>query len=175
MADPITTPAPTAPETFSVSADEFAALKAKAEKADKLETEFAATKTQLETFAVQLANEKHARRLEQLTDRYETFSIDKPETLAEKFAALETVNPDLFKYFDNLLETLSGQLRQSALFTQFAKENTGQTNADDLDTLAKRIVKEEFGSDMGKYSDALGIAAKRRPDLFAEYRAQAVK
>lgn len=175
MADPITTPAPTAPETFSVSAEEFVALKAKAEKAAQLETEFAAQRTQLETFAAQYAAEKTARRLEQLTARYETFSVDKPTTLAEKFAALEQANPELFKYFDGLLETLSGQLRQSALFAQFSKENTGAPTAEDLDGLAKRIVKEEFSGDIGKYNEALGVAAKRRPDLFAEYRAQAKK
>lgn len=176
MADPIVTaPVATAPETFSVSAEEFAALKAKAEKAEKLETEFAATKSQLDTFAAQYAAEKSARRLDQLTARYETFSIDKPATLAEKFAALESKDADLFKYFDGLLETVAGQLRQSALFAQFSRENTGQPTAEDLDGLAKRIVKEEFSGDASKYSEALGLASKRRPDLFAEFRAQAKK
>ena len=74
MADKTVTPAAVAPaETFTISAEEFAAVKAQAEKATALESQMVELRTKADTFAESLTKERKARRLDQLMAECETF------------------------------------------------------------------------------------------------------
>lgn len=167
MADTITTPKP---ESFNVTAEEFAALKAKADEAAKLQEQFAALKSQSEQFATQLLETKRARRRDQLVAHCENFSAipDKAETLAEKLQALEEKDPELFAYFDGLLNTVNNQINTAGLFSQMVSARK-DGSVESFEAVADKILKDKFGGDMAKYTDALGVAAKERPDLFAIY------
>ena len=158
MADakPIIPPAPE-PEKFAVSAEEFAALKAKAGEVDKM--------------SVLLGEMKRARRVDQLISHAkETFAYIPvaADMLAEKFAALEEHDAKLFEFFDGLLATMDKQIATGNLFSQVG---TGLANAapESFDALIEKVLADKFSGDRGKYADAMSLARKQRPDLFAEY------
>ncbi len=160
---------PSAPETMS--ADQFAAYKTEAEaKQAKLAEQLADVKKQAETFAVQLAAEKDARRTVELRARYETFSVgEKVATLAEKFLALEKKDPELFAYFDHLLDTISGQVKAGALFAEISRGG-GSNDAETLEAFTDKLLAEKFGGDRTKYEQAFSMAGQQRPDLLEEYK-----
>ncbi len=170
MAD---TPTPTAPppEGLVIKPDEFAAIKAKAEKADALEEQMTALKAQTDQFAAALKETKRARRSDQLVARYEAFTAvpEKAGTLAEKMLAVEEKDPELFKYFDGLLATLDKALMQAELFGQIGSGRSDET-ADTLEAVIEQVVKEKFDGDMSKYAEAMDVAQKQRPDLAQAYR-----
>ncbi len=159
-------------ETFAVTAEEFNAIKAKAEKAAALEEQMTAMKTQADTFAAQLAAERKSRRVDTLAAEYDGFSVPMgARDLAEHFQALEERDPDAFKYFDGLVKTMDTAIKQGALFSQFARQNAAQTNqADTFEAAIDKTLKDKFGGDASKYSEAAGIAAKEHPDLYREYK-----
>ena len=171
MADnPTPSAVKTTPESFAVTAEEFASLKADAAKAKQLEEQFTALKTRNEELAAQFKETQRARRRDQLVARCEQFSAipEKAEILADKFLALEERDPELAKYFDGLLHTLDTQVAQSMLFTQIASPRSA-TGGETFESFTDRIVKEKFGGDMKHYGEALRMATKERPDLFAIY------
>ncbi len=169
MADAKTTVTPPAPE-FQVSAEEFAALKTKAESADKLEEQFTALKAQAETFATQLRDTQRARRKDQLMARCEQFMAlpVAPADMAEKLLALEEHDAPLAKFFDEVLEKMDKQLAQADLFTQKTNARAGSAAETFEDAVAK-TVREKFNGDMAHYQDAMTIVTKERPELYAEY------
>lgn len=169
MADTNTTVTPPAPE-FQVSAEEFAALKTKAESAAKLEEQFTALKAQAETFATQLRDTQRARRKDQLMARCEQFMAlpVAPADMAEKLQALEEHDAALAKFFDEVLEKMDKQLAQADLFTQKTNARTGTASETFEDAVAK-TVREKFNGDMAHYQDAMTIVTKERPELYAEY------
>ena len=157
-------------DQFTVTAEEFNALKAKANQVDALVAETLALKTQAETFAGQLQSEKDARRREALVVRCEKFMAipEKSETLAEKLHLLEKAGPELFAYFDKLLASLDTQLVQAGLFSEQA-DARGGTAAEDFVTYAEKVWADEFKSDPAKWSEAMNKAAALRPDLAREH------
>lgn len=164
------------PETFSVKKEEFEALKAQAAEAAKLKEQFAALQTQSETFAAKLAEaekanieQKRARRLDQLKAEKFTAIPDKQETLAEKFLILEEKDPELFKYFNDLLHTLDTQITQSMLFSQIATPRTGGVEVETFEAYTEQVLTDKFSGDRAKYEQAMNLAATLRPDLFATY------
>ncbi len=159
------------PEGFTVTAEQFAALEAKAAQADKFAIELADVKKQADTFAADLAKAKHDRRYDQLKARAEQFMAvpEKPETLAEKMLALEEKDADLFTYFTSLLEKLDKAAVEAGLFSQIASERAGE-NADTLESITAKILTDKFGGDAGKYGEAMIMAADTRPELFGEYK-----
>ena len=157
-------------DSFTVTADEFAAAKAKADKVDAMTAELAAIKTQADTFAAELKTERKARRLDQLKDRAEKFMAlpVKADELAEKFAALEEASPDLFHYFEGLLEAADKQAVQSGLFTQVASGRR-ETSIETFDGLTAKVLADKFAGDPAKYEQAMKEAAALRPDLVTAY------
>src|SRR3990167_5116036 len=109
-------------ERFSFTPEEFAALKAKADKADQLVAI-------VDSMGVNLRKVERARRLDQLTahvDGFTAIGADKAE-LAAKLQELEEAAPALFTYFDGLLGQLDGAL-SAGLFGALA---TGKQPADE--------------------------------------------
>lgn len=158
MADEEKTPAP---EKFTVSAEEFTALKAKAGEVDKLH--------------ILMAEMKHAGRVKDLTAHVkETFTSlpVKPEELAEKFAALEVASPDLFAYFDGLLATLERQAATGDLFSQIGSALPGGNAPETFSDLVDAVLSEKFNGDMGKYAEAMNLARAKNPALAAKYETQ---
>lgn len=166
----------------AVSVEDFAALKTQVEQFQAVKAENETLKKtaegltkQAETFAAELTNTKRARRKDQLLVRCaEVFSAvpDKAETLAEKFQALEEKDPELYAYFDKLLETMDNQIVTSGLFSQVTNERKS-VNAESLSDLATKLNAEKFsGKD---YSAAFKLAGEQRPDLLREYLAEARK
>ena len=159
----------------AVSVDEFNALKAKADQfdvkikaqADEFAAKLEAEKKRADEFATQFAAESKARAIEGLKARAEKFAVAlpvKPDEYAEKFYALAEKDADLAKWFMAKFDTLNAQLAQSALFSQFSRENAA-TGEETIDTLTAKIHAEKFKSDPTKYKDALTEAGKARPDL----------
>lgn len=161
-------------ETFAVSAEEFAALKAQAAKAETLEAKLTDMGKQTEKFAAELAAERRARRIAEISKKVETFSAVPEETvkLAEKFSALEDKDAELFKFFMEKVEQMSNQLvaAQSGLFSQVTSAAKG-TKAERFETLIDSILVEKFSGDMAHYSDAMKLASAQRPDLQELYLA----
>ena len=161
MAEDKTQPTPPASEQFAVTAEEFAALKAKADKADQLVAI-------VDSMGVNLRKVERARRLDQLTahvDGFTAIGADKAE-LAAKLQELEEAAPALFTYFDGLLGQLDGAL-SAGLFGALA---TGKTPADErgADTFAAAIDKvwaEKYERAPEKYADAALEVAKAQPKL----------
>ena len=177
MTDKSTTPQAPAlapePEKFAVTAEEFAALKAKADKAALLEEQFAALKTQAEATATALATEKRTRRLEQLNDRVERFVAlpAKADELAEKLLALEEKDAALFAYFIERLEAADKALIESDLFSQKASARITES-ADSFEAAIEQELKEHFGGDRARYSEAMAAVTAKRPQLAQAYKAR---
>jgi len=171
----------------AVSAEEFAALKAKADKLDALEIEVGTLKTkaaEADTFATQLVEMKRQRRRDQLLRRAEQFVAipEKPETIAEKFQALEEMDaariaalpeaqrkdaPSLFTWFDGLLGTLDQQLVTADLFGQ--KSIAQKEQADTFEAAVEAKLTEKFAGDRAKYAEAFEAVGAERPDLAHQY------
>lgn len=165
---------PPAPEKFNISAEEFAAIKAKADRVEALEL---ASAKQAESFAAQLkATEaralaiERAAKLAQMQAHCESFSAIpvKADELAEKFMALQESNADLFTYFDGLVTALDNQIATAGLFSQVTSARA-QSGPETYEAFAVKIHKERFNSDPAKLSEAYNVAAKERPDLYRAY------
>jgi len=155
-----------------ISAEEFAALKAKADKLDGLEVEIGTLKSkaaEADTFAAQLVEMKRQRRRDQLLRRAEQFVAipEKPEILAEKLQALEEKDADLFKWLDGLLGTLDQQLVTADLFGQ--KSVAQKEQADTFEAAVEARLAEKFGGDRAKYAEAMEAVGAERPDLAYQY------
>ena len=162
-------------ETFAVSAEEFAALKVKAEKAEQAEKMAAEQQKQLEKFAAELMAEKDARRLDQLTDAVETFRalpVD-IKIAAPNLLKLEKLDAGLAAWVIEQFTAFDKALGQSKIFEQLATGRPGATQAETIDQVADKILKEKFGGDGKHYQEAFSAASKERPDLFADYMNQA--
>jgi len=171
----------------AVSADEFAALKAKADKLDALEVEVGTLKTkaaEADTFATQLIEMKRQRRRDQLLRRAEQFVAipEKPETIAEKLQALEEMDaariaalpeaqrkdaPSLFTWFDGLLGTLDQAMVQADLFGQ--KSVAQKEQADTFEAAVEAKLTDKFAGDRAKYAEAMEAVGAERPDLAHQY------
>jgi len=163
------------PETLAapqVTAEEFAALKAKADQVDAIKAQADTFAEQLKKAEEQLSAVQRARRLDQLKVRCDNFVAipEKSVTLAERFAALEQVSRDLFKYFDDLIEKADKALVEAGLFSQYGSGAAGVEQTDDFATAVDKVVADKFGGDMTKYGDALHIVEKQRPDLAQAYK-----
>ena len=170
-----------------VSAEEFAALKAKADKLDALEIEVGTLKTkaaEADTFATQLIEMKRQRRRDQLLRRAEQFVAipEKPETIAEKLQALEEMDaariaalpeaqrkdaPSLFTWFDGLLGTLDQAMVQADLFGQ--KSVAQKEQADTFEAAVEAKLTDKFAGDRAKYAEAMEAVGAERPDLAHQY------
>ena len=156
----------------TVSAEEFAALRAKADQLDALKAQVGELETkakQAETFAEQLTTMKRQRRLDQLVRRAEQFVAipEKAETLAEKLLALEEKDAELFKFFDGLLATVDKQLVTADLFGQ--KSGAQHEQADTFEAAVEAKLTEKFGGDREKYAEAFALVSAERPDLAHQY------
>lgn len=149
-------PKTTAPEQFTLSADQYKALQDKAAEVDRM--------------SAMLGDIKRARRIDQLTAHAETFTsvpVGAGE-LAEKFAALEEKDADLFKFFDGLIATMDAQVSTGGLFSQMGS-GRGSDKVESFVDLTDQIHKEKFGGKPENYVDAMREARKQRPDLAAKY------
>lgn len=161
---------PSQAETFTVSAEEFAALKAKAEKVDELTTQAEQFKTRLDETQTQLKTTQRARDLDRMiahADNFTAISV-KADELGEKLLQLQEASPELFKWVDDLLVTLDKQLTQSELFGQFSSDRVDES-AETFEGLIDQVLKEKFNGDNDHYADAMKIAEQRRPDLAKAY------
>lgn len=157
---PVNPPAPE-PEKFTISADEFKAFKAKSEEFDRM--------------AQMVGEMKRAGRVKDITTHVkEAFSaIPVPaDELAEKFAALDAVDPKLYEYFDGLLATLDRQVSIGDLFGQTASALPGGNAPDTFDAAIDKVVAEKFNGDRSHYAEAMTIARKENPALAAKYETQ---
>jgi len=167
------TPAPVkaapAPESFTVTAEQFAAIQAKADKADALEAQIGTLKTQADTFAAQLAETKRQRRLDQLLQHADNFTAipAKPAELADALLKLEEKDAELFKYFDGLLTALDKALTQADLFGQRSRDHV--ETVDTFEAAIEQALTEKFGGDRGKYGEAMALVQAQRPDLAHSY------
>lgn len=171
MADKTVTPAAVAPaETFAISAEEFAAVKAQAEKATALESQMVELKTKADTFATNLQTERKARRLDQLTAECETFmALPAPTAeLAPHLLALEEWSKDEFAYFMGALKAADKALTESELFSQKTTVRGG--GAETFEAVIEQELQANFGGDRDKYGEAMSAAAQKRPDLSASYK-----
>ena len=92
----------------------------------------------------------------------------KPTELAENLLQLKETKPELFKYFDDLLQQADKQLVQGDLFSQRANESADM-QPDNFVALVERTVKEQFSGDRNKWPEAMKIAEQARPDLARDY------
>lgn len=172
LGEPMTNPTPPIqqPESFSVKKEEFEALMAKAEEGAALKEQFAALQGKAEAMAADLQKVNRARRRDQLVAHCENFNAipDKAENLAEKLQVLEEKDPELFTYFDGLLNTVNNVITTAGLFSQVSSARQGG-NAETFESHVDKVLKDKFGGDAAKYEEALGVAAKERPDLFSAY------
>ncbi len=114
----------------------------------------------------------------QLLAKLDTTSLDravkaaelavKADELAEKFAALEEASPDLFHYFEGLLEAADKQAVQSGLFAQVASSRR-EMSAETFEGLTEKVLTDKFAGDRTKYELAMKEAANLRPDLQTAY------
>ncbi len=144
-----------------VTAEEFAAVKTKAETFE----------AQAKELATKLSASETARRKQDWEKVVgETFAAvpAKNEVLVEKFMALEEKDPELSKFFLDLLGKADVALRESALFAQLSSER-GNPKAE---TFADKVaaVKMELKTD--NYEVALAEASKRFPELAKAYKEQ---
>ena len=178
MADdkkPVSTPTPQ-PETFTVKAEEFATLKAKAAEVDALSEKFKAleaqateAKTKADKFAADLAAEKHGRRLDQLVDKFDAMVgiPEKAETLADKVLALEEKDADLAAFFTGLIEKADKALVESELFSQ--KGSARQAETETFESAVDKVLSDQFKGDVAQSSNAMEIVQRTRPELAREY------
>ena len=166
--DPTT---PAAPDAFAINAEEFAALKAKADKVEAMEARLAEADKQAEQFAAQLRATNRARRLDQLTDRAEKFmALGVPAAdLAAKFQALEEADAELYKFFDGLLESLDARLVKADLFGEIGDARTRSQNVETFEAFTEKVLVEKFDGDRTKYEQAMEQARRERPELYAAY------
>ena len=164
------------PETFTVKAEEFAALKAKAAEVDALSEKFKAleaqaneAKTKAEQFASDLAKEKHGRRRDQLVEKFDAMVgiPEKPETLADKVLALEEKDADLAAFFVVLIEKADKALVESDLFSQ--KGSARQAETETFEAAVDKVLADQFKGDVAQYSNAMEIVQRTRPELAREY------
>ena len=178
MADPKktdVTPTPTL-ETFTVKAEEFAALKAKAAEVDALSEKFKAleaqtseAKAKADKFAADLAAEKHGRRLDQLIEKFDAMVgiPEKAETLANKVLALEEKDADLAKFFSELIDKADKALVESELFSQ--RGSTRQSESETFEAAVEKVLTDQFKGNVAQYSNAMDIVQRTRPELAREY------
>lgn len=161
-------------ETTVVKPEEFADLKTKFEaveaqrkaEAEKFAADLKAESVRAEQFAAELATVKKARALDGLRVRAETLHAlpVKADEYAEKFYALGEKDAELAKWFSELLDRVNTLLAQSAVFSQFSRDNAGNEK-ETIETVAKKVLAEKFGNDSSKVGEALIEAGKQRPDL----------
>jgi len=165
------------PETFTVKAEEFAALKAKADQVDVLSEKFKTleaqadeAKTKAEKLATDLDNEKRARRRDQLVEQFNALVgfPEKPETLADTVLALEAMNADVAKTVTGWITAADKALVEAGLFGQIGTARS-ESPVDSFEALVTQIHREKFNADPQKYSDALHLASEQRPDLARAY------
>src|SRR3990170_4082403 len=171
----VPTPTPS-PETFTVKADEFAALKAKAAEVDALSEKFKALESQTseakakaDKFAADLAAEKHGRRLDQLIEKFDAMVgiPEKAETLANKVLALEEKDADLAKFFSELIDKADKALVESELFSQ--RGSTRQSESETFEAAVEKVLTDQFKGNVAQYSNAMDIVQRTRPELAREY------
>ena len=160
MAEENKQPPPPAPEQMvsAVSAEEFAAVKA----------QLAAEQKERQAMAEKFAAAERARRAGEWKVKIDAFTAVPAEGLLDKFMALEDASPDLAQFFTNLIAGLDTQVATGNLFAQ---RGTGRraTTVETLADLATTILADKFDGDMQKWSNALSLAGKQRPDLLADY------
>lgn len=170
MDSEIVTPTPTA-EAFSVKAEEFAALQLKAAKVEKLEADMQEATKRAEKFEADLMASNRAHRLDQLKAHADQFTAlpVQANDLAAKLQALEEKDPDLFKYFDELLGTVNSTVAAGDLFAQKSSALAGKQGGESFTDKVQAKLIEKFSGDQSKYSEAMKIVALEHPALAAEY------
>lgn len=162
------TPAP--PETFAVSAEEFAALQTKAAQVDTLKAQADNFAAQLNETRAALAKAQRERDLDRMVQHADTFTAipGNAGEIGEKLLQLQEASPELFAWVDGLLTTLDKQLTQSELFAQRTSSRV-EDGVDSFEALTERVLTEKFGGDQAKYADAMKLAETQRPDLARAY------
>lgn len=152
--------------TFSVNAEEFAALTQQAAEA-------ATAKARTAELEAELATIKRSARLATLKGEAETFSaLSLPtDELAEKLFELEEkAGPDLYGYFVAALKTANGLAGGGENFEQKTVENAkGATAAETFEAAVEQVHAEEFGADPRKFGAAMNRAAEKFPELARQY------
>ena len=171
MADTTTTTA--TPDTLvaTVNADQFKALE------DKFKTETDKMAADYKALADKFAAERRARRLDQLKLRADRFvALPRPvikdvttDVLAEKMLELEEKAPELYAYFEPMLEAADAAIIAGDLFKQHTRPQA-QGSVDDIETLTDTILRDEFKGEQGRYAEAMKVAETRRPDLARKYQ-----
>lgn len=165
---------------MKAQSDDFAAKLAEQEKTLKAQKDafdaqlktqqeqFDAEKKRADEFAQKLAAEQKTRKLVDLTreatDVFTHISIA-PDEFATNMYTLETVAPELATWVRDQFTAIETQMAQSSLFTQFSKTHSKEQGVETLETLAAKILAEEFKGDKSKTTDAYVEASKRRPDF----------
>lgn len=157
-------------DAFTVNAEEFAALKAKADKVDELTKQAEKFTAQLNSANELLNKTRRERDLDRMVQHAENFTAipGKAEDIGEKLLQLQEKDPELFKWVDGLLQTLDKQLTQSELFSQHVVDRQAE-GADTLEAYAEKLLTEKFNNDRSKYVEALKMAETQRPDLAKAY------
>lgn len=134
---------------------------------DKYAADIAAAKSDAEKFSTQLASEKKLREMNELRTKAEAFS-NLPVSVdeyADKFWALTQVSPELATWFNDKFSQFDLMVSQGSLFSQVSRQNAQVAGVETIETVAAKIVKDEFGGDNVRFADALIAAGVRRPDL----------
>ena len=167
MADEVKTETTTAPaaavaEGFSVSSDEFKALQEKAAQLD-------AIKAQAEEFKTKLAAVEYDRDLDRMKKHADEFLALplKSDEFAVNLLKLRKADEDLFKYFDAALKQADELIMKGDLFKQQGRQNV--TTTETYEAVIDQVLAEKFNGDKSHYSEAMSIAAQRRPDLADVY------
>ena len=151
-----------APEGFSVKPEEFKALQDKA-------AQFDALKAQADEFKAELAKVKHDRDLDLMKQHADTFMALplKADEFAAKLLELKTADQKLFEYFDAALKQADELVMKGDLFKQKGRQNVETTET--YEAVIDQVLAEKFNGDKSHYSEAMTIAATRRPDLADAY------
>jgi len=144
---------------------------------EKLQAEVAAKDAELKQATERLTALESERSAERLSARKEALKTEamsyknlgfKVDEYVEHFVALEDKAPEQAEWFraqyagfEKLAENLPREIGSGL-----------EGTTDDFDALVTSVVKSEFKGDMGKYPEALAIAAQRNPELARRYAAR---
>jgi hypothetical protein len=166
----------TQPDQVAVTPEQFVALRSQIEKmeADR-KAEVERLTADNKALTERLAAEQRTRRLDQLRVHVERFTaLPRPVTeehgdiLADRLLQLEEKSPELYQYFNGVLEAADAAIVAGGLFQQHSKPHA-QKDVLTIEALADKIVAEKFGGDKSKWPEAFDLAGEQRPDLAQAY------
>jgi len=121
----------------------------------------------LQATELALSQERHERRLLQFREEFSEWSGDRDENAALMLTLNETVSPELYTQIRTRIDTLEGQVRASALFSERGSTQPAETSPEGiLNAEVQRLMAAD--PSLSK-SDALVQAAELHPEAYREY------